>query len=217
MLPHGLKGHFFDSCYGYIDETQIFSSIKKSKLKEGSTVPAYVLFIEPITKITYLTLRGIENLPGPELTVGQISSSKVLYNVPKGLYLHLGKSGTGFVSNKRLLKTLPKDSHLDIVNAVTKKYPNGSQHDCRILDYNYMQELYICTFEKQIIKEKIFTTNDLEVGQAVVVQIDKIVSNGLVVKAGRVQGFVPNLHLSNVKYTDNIKGKFSIGMTVNAR
>ncbi|XP_044266223.1 protein RRP5 homolog [Tribolium madens] len=217
VLPHGIKGQFFENCYGYVDETYIFSLIKKEKIKEGKSIPAYVLFVEPVTKVTYLTLRGLEKLPGPEFTIGEILPAQIQYNVPKGLYLQLDKNVTGFVSNKRLLNTLPKGADLDIVSAVRKKYPNGSRHNCRILDYNSMQQLYICTFEKQVIKEKIFTINDIKIGQVVTALVTKIIGNGLIVKVGHVQGFVPNLQLSNVKYTDNIKAKFSVGMTVNAR
>jgi hypothetical protein len=44
--------------------------------------------------------------------------------------------------------------------------PVGSHHKCRILDYNHMQQMYICTFEKNVIKEKIFKTDRFESGTA---------------------------------------------------
>nr|XP_015835283.1 PREDICTED: protein RRP5 homolog isoform X2 [Tribolium castaneum] len=217
ILPHGIKGQLAENCYAYVDETFTFSRIKKERIKEGKSIPAYVLFVEPVTKVTYLSLRGLEKLPEPELTIGQVCSAQILYNVPKGLYLQLNQTETGFISNKRLLKTLPKGADVDIVSAIRKKYPNGSRHQCRVLDYNHMQQLYICTFEKQVIKEKIFTVSDLKIGQAVTAQVTKVVTNGLITKVGHVQGFVPNLQLSNAKFTQNIKAKFTVGMTVNAR
>ncbi|KAJ3655566.1 hypothetical protein Zmor_014689 [Zophobas morio] len=216
VTPQGIRGQFFENCFGYIDETQ-FSKVNAATLKEGTTVDAYVLFVEPITKVTYLTLRGLGNLTEPKFELGKIVSAKILRIVPKGLYIQLGKNEIGFVTNKRLLKTLPKEKQFDIVQAVRSRYHIGKQYDCRILDYNYMEQLYICTFEKQLIKEPNFSAKDLAIGQCVKLIVDKIVPKGLIVKTGHVQGFVPNMHVSNVQYSENLKAKFSVGMHVDGR
>ncbi|RZC40160.1 RRP5 -like protein, partial [Asbolus verrucosus] len=217
ILRHGIKGRFLGNHWCYLDETQMFSKINLAKVTEGSTISAYVLFVEPVTKITYLTLHGLDSLPAPQHELGKIMSAEVVLNASRGIYLKLNEGASGFVANKRLLSALPKDAELDIVDAVRKKYPIGSRHSCRILDYNYMQQLYICTFERKLIKETIFSVKDLKLGQNVAVRVEEVVPNGLIVKAGHVQGFVPNLHLSDVKYNNSIKGKYSVGMTVNAR
>lgn len=217
ILPNGIKGHFFENCFGYIDESQMFKHIKKVHLKEGGKISAYVLYVEPITRITYLTLRGLEDLPEPDIQIGKVVSAKVSSIVPNGLYLQFKDSNLGFVTNKRLLKTLSKEAQMDITESVRKKYPISSIQNCRILDYNYMQQLYICTLEKHLIKEKIFKVSDLTVGQNCIVKVEKIVNNGLIVKCGLVQGFVPNLHISSVKFSENIKTKFEEGMNISAK
>lgn len=131
--------------------------------------------------------------------------------------MKLGKEETGFITNKRLLNSLPQKNDLNIFEEVKKKYPVGSSHTCRILDYNRMEEMYICTFEPKCIKEKVFAVKDLGVGQNVAGKVSKIVPTGLVVAVGNIQGFVPNLHVSSVKYTHNIKAKYTEGMPVKAK
>lgn len=216
---HGAKGHFMENCFGYLDQTQLFSKKKLEHIKEGSTILAQVLFVEPITKVSYLTLRGSEILPEPTYEIGKLLTCEIQGSIIGGLSLSLSKDSFGIITYKRLLNSLnlQKTGDSNTSNTIRVKYPIGSQHQCRILDFNIFHQLYICTFEKKILNEKQFSVNDLKLGQIVTVKIEKNISNGLVVRCGQIQGFIPNLHISQNKFSKNIKTKYPEGASVPAK
>lgn len=80
-----------------------------------------------------------------------------------------------------------------------------------------MSRMYICTLEKSVLNEKHFCTSDVQIGQLLNVVIDSIRPEGLVVKTGHIRGFVPNLYVSNVAYSNNMKKKFKEGQKFKAR
>ncbi|KAI4466380.1 programmed cell death protein 11 pre-rrna processing protein rrp5 [Holotrichia oblita] len=80
-----------------------------------------------------------------------------------------------------------------------------------------MDKMYICTFERNALKEEIFTKDDLKVAQAVSGVIEEINASGIVVKIGKVTAFATNEHLSNSQYSDNIKRNYRVGNRINAR
>lgn len=134
-----------------------------------------------------------------------------------GVYLSCPKGEKYFTANKRLIASLPKNSEIDIQGAVNSKFSIGSKHFIRILDYNHMSRLYISTVEQNLIKETNFSSNDLISGQLLNVTIDSVKNEGLVVSSGRIKGFVPNLYISNVEFSENLKKKYKEGMKANAR
>lgn len=123
----------------------------------------------------------------------------------------------GFVSYRRVMKSLSDDMKSDLTNLINKKFSVGSSHKCRVLDYNYFDNMYMCTFETTIVKDKAFNMFDLKAGQIVKGKISDIKEAGVLIKIGHFHGFVPNLHLSNVQYSDNLKKKYSIGQQVTAK
>lgn len=80
-----------------------------------------------------------------------------------------------------------------------------------------MDRLYICGIEKDLLKEKFFSSKDLKVGELVHGTIQEIKSNGIVLLVGRVRGFVPNIHLTDVAYSEYLKKKFEVGKKMQAR
>lgn len=102
---------------------------------------------------------------------------------------------------------------------VKKNYPKGSKHQCRILTYDYLDRVYICTLEQALLKEKVFTLRDLKVGQEVTAIIKEIQNNGLLVEIGKVTGFIQNEHLSEIIMSsiNALKGKFHVGQKIKAR
>lgn len=103
------------------------------------------------------------------------------------------------------------------INKVKRKYAPGHSIHCRILDYNRMEDLYICTVEKALLQENIFAVEDLTVGQSVEATVVEVNPSGIVVKCGNVTGFVENLHLSNSAYSETIKSKFRVKQKVKGR
>lgn len=119
---------------------------------------------------------------------------------------------------KRILNSLPEEtSKMEVKELVKKKYPKGSKHKCRVLNYNYMEKEYVCTFEAKILNEKIFTENDLKYGQLVNGKIIKINDKGITIKVGNLIGFIPNIHVSNSQFSENIKQNYKEGQTVRAK
>lgn len=134
-----------------------------------------------------------------------------------GIYLQLTDTAKGFVTFRRILNSLGKETINDITDIVKEKYPKGKMVKCRILDYNRLDAVYICTVETSVINEKFFTKDDLVSGQLVIVHVAEIKDDGLVVKFGHLQGFIDNLHLSNAQYSENIKSKFRVNQKLKAR
>lgn len=80
-----------------------------------------------------------------------------------------------------------------------------------------MSRFYVCGIEQTLLKEKNFTSRDLQPGQLVNVTVEAVKTEGLVVTCGHVRGFVPNQYISNVEYSDNLKRKFKEGLKAKAR
>ena len=137
--------------------------------------------------------------------------------IGKGLIVNFTEGEKGFVPYRRLVNTVHTRDNEDIVEIINKKFPLGSVHKCRVLDYILMDMLYVCTFEKEELQEKIFSVSDLEVGKQCKIKVEAMKSAGIVVRAGKVTGFVTNLHLGDVKYSENIKKKYKIGQSVLAK
>lgn len=132
--------------------------------------------------------------------------------------MKLSEGGMGFVTYRRVLNNEKKQ--LDTVatgDIIKKRYPINRRVECRILDYNRMDCVYICTVEESVLHERYFTTDNLSVGQLVEARVIQIKNDGLVLKFGHLTGFVDNVHLSNALYTENIKSKFSVNQKVKSR
>lgn len=133
-----------------------------------------------------------------------------------GIYLQLNETEKGFVTFKRIINSLGNEPD-DIMDLVNKKYPKGKEVKCRILDYNRLDAVYVCTVETSVLNEKFFTIDDLTLGQLVTGNILEINNAGVVVKFGNLQGFIDNFHLSNTQYSEKIKSKFRIQQKIKVR
>ncbi|KRT80423.1 hypothetical protein AMK59_7651 [Oryctes borbonicus] len=218
VLKDGLQGTFFEEYLGYINQIYLNTPMDSLEKYKDTTIKAYILYIHPITKFTFLTTRNLHLPQEPTaLPKGYIGSAKILSNLGKGVAVHLKKNELGFVTYKRLLRSLKLNDSSDITELVKRKFPVGSTHNCRIMDYINIDKMYICTFEQSELKEEIFNVNDLKIGQLVKGSIEGINSSGITVKIGKLTGFVTNEHISNVQYSDNLKRNYHIGDLVTAR
>lgn len=131
--------------------------------------------------------------------------------------MQLNESEKGFVTFRRILNSLGKETLADVTELVKEKYPKGKVLKCRILDYNRLDAVYICGVEAAVINEKFFTKDDLTLGQFVTAHVTDLKDTGLVVKFGHLQGFIDNIHLSNVRYSENIKSRYRVNQKIKAR
>lgn len=214
----GIHGKFLDKFFGFIDESHLKNSFDTlQNYNHGLVLPAYILYIEPATNITHLTLRNFHTEYKPKFKVGDLVIGRVLSKTSKGIYLSFPNREKGFITNRRLLNSLKKPLSIDVTDIIRIKYPIGGKHKCRILDYSQLLREYICTVEPELVRSDTATANNLTIGQLVKVRVDDVKKEGFVVTCGNIKGFVPNLHMSNSQFTENIKKKFYLGQIVNAR
>ncbi|XP_056630558.1 protein RRP5 homolog [Diorhabda sublineata] len=216
VTNNGVQGKFLNNFFGHIDEGHLNKNI--FKYQEGNLITANVLYIDHTIKVTYLTTYDLDLVPEPEYKIGEIKMAEVTSKSHNGVYLTLPSKERCFVTNKRLIHSLPKQhQNINISDSVRLKFALGTNRQCRILDYNRLTRTYIGTLEQSLIKEKLFTTSDVTIGQLLDVTIRTIKPEGLVVTSGHIRGFVPNLFLSNIKYSEVIKKKFKEGLKIKAR
>lgn len=78
ITKNGLLGQLLDENRAYVHDMYLQKPVQDvNAFKEGQELKARVLYIEPITKFVFLTLRGIGTVPKPELKVGEVISAKV--------------------------------------------------------------------------------------------------------------------------------------------
>jgi rRNA biogenesis protein RRP5 len=135
-----------------------------------------------------------------------------------GVFVDMGFPGLpGFVHISRL-----KDGKVDMISQSSGPYQVGSVHRGRVVGYNAVDGLFQLSFEKQILDQPFLRIEDVPIGQIVNGTVEKLVIgqdgvNGLLVKlAEGIIGFVPEIHLADVKLQHPEK-KFREGMKVKAR
>ncbi|KAJ8920750.1 hypothetical protein NQ315_004890 [Exocentrus adspersus] len=219
VTSNGIQGKFLNDYFAYVDHTQLRSPLDELDVySEGNLLKAVVLYIEPSTKITHFTLRDVDPVPAPQHKVGDVLSAKVISKAPNGIYLRLLPSKEKcFVTNRRLIQALSKKSDSDLPEAITAKFPIGSKLTCRILDYNHISRMYVCAVDQALVNEKLFSNKDVTIGQLLNLTVDIVKAEGIVVTSGHIRGFVPNLHVSNAEFSENLKKKFKPGDKVNGR
>ncbi|CAH0557024.1 unnamed protein product [Brassicogethes aeneus] len=218
IISSGIQGKFLDDYFGYVNENFLKKPLQKLQdYNEGKLLKAFVLYVEPATKITHLTLRTSDAYSTAVYKSGDIVQAEVFSKSNQGVYFELPENQKGFSTNKRVINTLPKSNSSDLNTAISFKYPVGSVHKCRIFDFNYLSQMYVVTVEEALVKQKLFNINDIELGKLLNVKIENVKSEGLVVSAGSFRGFVPNNQITNAQFSDNIKKKFVVGKKVNAR
>lgn len=135
-----------------------------------------------------------------------------------GVFVDMGVPGlAGFAHISRL-----KDGKVDMISQSSGPFQVGSVHRGRIVGYNAVDGLFQLSFEKQILEQPFLRIEDVPIGEVVNGTVEKLVVgqdgvNGLLVKlAEGITGFVPEIHLADVKLQHPEK-KFREGMKVKAR
>lgn len=220
ILTNGLEVRFLNNYTGYIHESYLQNIFDRTtSYKTGQVVSARVMYVVPVTKLAFLSLRSLEFSDSPLLDDGIVLNCSVLGMTRGGLYVKLQKMHKGFISFRRLKTKLSSNSDLDYNDLVKKTYPTGSQHLCRILSYDCLEKIYICTMEKDMINEKIFSYKDLNLGDELIVEIREIQPKGLLIQAGRIEGYILNEHLTDTVLPNysSVKTKFHQGQKIKAR
>ncbi|KAH8653397.1 hypothetical protein BX600DRAFT_553131 [Xylariales sp. PMI_506] len=183
--------------------------------KLGISLLDHVVALEPkLFKGSDKTL-PLDGLPVSSL-VEKCTVTKVESEI--GVFVDVGiKNVSGFVHISRL-----KDGKVDMISSSSGPFQVGSVHKGRVVGYNAIDGLFQLSFEKHILDQPFLRIQDVPIGGIVNGTIEKLVINqdgvsGLLVKlAEGITGFVPEMHLADVKLQHPEK-KFREGMKVKAR
>lgn len=207
VLSNGLQITFGKNNTGYIN--QIYLNNPLSTYVTNMEVTGTLLYVVPTVKLAYFTLLN-DISEKQKLNVGDvIKKAKVLHRESSGIVFELTKTGLhGFISLRR--------TNVPIANIPTKLKQN-STHKCRILSYNWMEHLYVCTMESEILRQKYFTSSDLNLGDTITIKIIRIntKSNFVHVQVGKIRGFVTPEHISDNGLS--ALNKLKVGDNVEAR
>ncbi|KAI0200473.1 hypothetical protein F4808DRAFT_460826 [Astrocystis sublimbata] len=188
-----------------------FPTAKEPKL--GVSLLEHVLTLSP--QQTASAKRPLDLLP-PSSMVEKCTVFKVDPEI--GVFVEIGADHIpGFVHISRL-----KDGKLDLLSETSGPFKIGSVHRGRVIAYNALDGIFNLSFEASVLKQPFLRIEDVAVGAVVHGEIEKLVINqdgvgGLLVKlAEGVHGFVPEMHLADVRLQHPEK-KFREGLKVKAR
>lgn len=189
-LKDGLRGTIMNGDFAaYVNEHHLCTPLATiDSIKLNSIVNAKILYVMPLTKLVYLTL-NLDPIPvEAHLHRGDV--------IEKAFVSHVGSGGIVFILNgqhKGLLSMKNIKSNHDgnyDMDVIMNKYTKKSKHKIRILEYDAIDCLYICTDDEKAVAEKYFAITDLNVNDIVnakVVERDTKAS-GYVVTIGKIRG-----------------------------
>ena len=200
----------------------------EERVKIGEKIQARVLFTNPNSdpkKLNLSILPHILSLSSPlekskdpttALTIATIlDNAKVTKVDPKlGLFIDVGIAGVpGFVHISRIA-----DKKIDELLETVGCYKVGSVHRARVIGYNAMDGLFICSMEQKILDQKYLYVEDVKVGEIVKGTIQKLLPSGslIVELSDGITATVDENHLSDVKLKSPEK-RFREGMAVTGR
>ncbi|XP_070516056.1 rRNA biogenesis protein RRP5-like [Cardiocondyla obscurior] len=191
ILSNGLRITFGkDNNVGYLN--RIYLNNPLSMYEENMEITGTLLYILPTVKLAYFS-ELTDALEKEVFNVGDvIEKAKVLYRESHKAILKLSKSGLrGYISLRR--------TNVQITKFPTK-FKEGTTHRCRILAYDWMEHVYICSVEEEILKEKYFSVRDINIGDILTVTVYQLTDEfrGYInVQVGKIKGIVPQEHISD--------------------
>uniref|UniRef100_A0A0A1XMQ7 Protein RRP5 homolog n=1 Tax=Zeugodacus cucurbitae TaxID=28588 RepID=A0A0A1XMQ7_ZEUCU len=213
QLKDGLQGTIMNEALSaYVNEHQLAEALALPEDYEiNSTLNARILYVMPLTKLVYLTLNlrtnAIEQPVEQQYKRGDIIElAKVHHLGTGGVILVLDNKFKGVLSYKSIKANFKGNYDQD---EVLVKYAKKTKHKVRVLDYDPMDSLYICTDDANTVNEKIFGLDDLKPGEfvtAVVKERDAKVG-GYTMQVGRVKGIIERLYLAPVPKTLEVNAK----------
>lgn len=228
LLKDGIQGTIYDEpLVAYVNEHQLGCKNKVAKepkdFKVGDFLPARVLYVMPLTKIVYLSLIIPDSYQvAPMSPVVQVKANQSYYDIhvpgtiiENAVVSHIGTGGIilklpgskGIIS-LRSLKGEKVNFDMDIVMA---KYQKGSVHKVRVLHYDPIDYLHICSVDKQMLDEKYFGLDDVKTGDILNAKITRKSTDGrYAVQVGRIKGYFSPLFLSKTTPAKKLEGNQSI-------
>ncbi|ORY70013.1 uncharacterized protein BCR38DRAFT_520878 [Pseudomassariella vexata] len=199
---------------------------KKTKARVICTFPTAddpklgVSLLDHIVSLEPKTVESSNKSPVEVIPLSSIVEKCTVTSVEPeiGVFVDIGIEGvSGFVHISRL-----KDGKVDMVSESTGPFKLQSVHRGRVVGYNAVDGVFQLSFEQHVLEQPFLRLEDIPVGEIVHGIIEKLVIgpdgvSGLLVKlAEGLTGFVPEIHLADVKLQHPEK-KFREGMKVKSR
>uniref|UniRef100_A0A1A9WLS2 S1 motif domain-containing protein n=1 Tax=Glossina brevipalpis TaxID=37001 RepID=A0A1A9WLS2_9MUSC len=216
ILKDGLQGTIMNELFtAYVNEHQLNDSLAlPENFQKGSVYKAHILYVMPLTKLVYLTL-NIRNLSEESVIASEaemlkrgdiVENARVHHFGTGGVILILNEKFKGIISYKTM-KTNYKGNYDQ--DALLVKYAKKSQHKVRILEYDAMDSLYICTDDANLVNEKYFRLQDVEAGEFVkaIVESQNPKFGGYNLRLGKLKGIIEKIYLAATSKTLDIDTK----------
>ncbi|XP_055375156.1 protein RRP5 homolog [Condylostylus longicornis] len=222
ILKDGLQGTIMNGNFtAYVNEHQLADLFAMpSEYDVDSTIVAKILYIMPLSKLVYLSLKKVkQNFEENILKRGTILNASVHNHGTGGIIFQIDENKKAVLSFSSLKSKISGNfDHDDLLS----KYSKNSMHKIRIIDYDFVDEFYICTDNPNVLNEKYFTVHDCEVGEFVTVTVkQKDKNNGnLYFKLGNCNALMEKLFQSSqtmLTTSENSKIKCRILATNNER
>lgn len=190
-LKDGLKGTIMNDTVAYVNEHHLAEQLALPEDYEAKTqLEARVLYVMPLTKLVYLSLNLYQDSINQEPAYKRgdvVENAKVHHLGTGGVVLVLDNKYKGVISYKTI-KSYYKGNYDQ--DEVLTKYAKKSTHKIRILYYDAMDSMYICTDKENIVNETVFDMNDLQPGQFVeaTVKTQRREFGGYSLQIGKVKG-----------------------------
>ncbi|KAK0174485.1 hypothetical protein PV327_010248 [Microctonus hyperodae] len=207
ILSNGLQVVFNKDNVGYLN--QIYLNKPLSSYEEGESIVGKLLYVMPTVKLSYFSELLADKMTIKQIKIGEIiDKAKFLFRDSNGIILHLMKGVRGFISFKR--------TNVDFDSIPSKFIPN-SVHKCRVIGYDIFDQIYICSMDRQMLKEKFIVVDNLKAGDKMTVQVTRINNdNGFMfIKSHNIVGDVPPEHIIDINSESDEKPK--IGDKIMAR
>lgn len=201
ILKNGLQGKLFDTFMGYVNDNYLTEPLHRpNDYTIGLQFEARLLYTMPLTKNCYLSM----NFTKPQflgddgiLARGHIVEEAISQGRSGNqILLKLNKNAKGVLSIKNIKKKFT--GNYDDKTAMMA-YSKVTKHRVRVVDYNPVERVYICTDNEAILAQQYFSITDIAVGDIVEA---KIVSHkkGYVAKIGNIKGFLHGFDCSSGKF-----------------
>lgn len=206
LLKNGLQGSIMNEVFtAYVNEHQLKDPLTLPEDYEvNTTYEARILYVMPLTKFVYLSLNlrndkepkseSLENEDDVDAKVSTplkrgdvVENAKVHHMGTGGVVLILNNKFKGVISYKTIKANYKGNYDQD---ELLSKYAKKSKHVVRIIDYDYMDSLYICTDDTASVNEKYFDLNDLKPGDFVTATVTEVNQKvgGYSLQLGKVKG-----------------------------
>ncbi|GLG95212.1 Uncharacterized protein GBIM_02242 [Gryllus bimaculatus] len=202
--PKGLMVKFARHQYGYVHSNHMNGDFRE--MKKNALLLGRVLYIEPLDDyVIFSALKSVcdPHPPPPpfqEFKKGsRFSEARVISKKGRNLLVEFGENFNyyGLVS-VRQLDIAENIQDKAFLNLVKKKYPPGSYHECKVLEYDFMAEKYICTFKRSIIKQKYTSIDELYPGLVTKCTVQRCSDKRITLKLYDIRGFVEPIQFSDV-------------------